>query len=68
MCPRFLEGWEKASNYGQYRTKVGTFITYPIFYTFNERAFSLYIYQTLDVGDTFIGGSGREVRSARSRD
>lgn len=49
-CPASLPEWQKVRE-GVYQSKVGTFITYPItYYRKGDHAFSLHLYQSLDMG------------------
>ena len=64
ICPKNIKDWHSVSNFGDYKTKVGGFITYPLFYTYKEKEFSLYLYQSLDMGDTYTGGVNLDLNSS----
>ncbi len=55
-CPSQIEQWEELEAGKRYRKKVGVFITYPLTYYNSEDKFSLYLYQSLDLGKNYEGG------------
>ncbi len=55
-CPLQIKGWKELEAGKRYRTKVGGYITYPLTYYNSENKFSLYLYQSLDLGKYYEGG------------
>ncbi|MGI0119856.1 hypothetical protein [Zooshikella sp. RANM57] len=56
-CPKKINGWERFYDDNVYRTVVGNYITYPITYHHSETTFKLVLHKSLDLEDTYEGGS-----------
>lgn len=65
-CPKTLSNWQELKADKRYKTKVGKYIKYPVFYNNLGNHFTLYFYQSLDLGTEYSSGvNGNLAISAR---
>ncbi len=50
-----------------YISEVGGYVTYPVIYTNKEEDFTLYLYQSLDLGKTYAAGINKPITIVKNQ-